>query len=78
MQEDDGTHDEEEGIKKEDTHESEEDSPRPDTKTPSRRIQKNHLETQIIGNRNAGVSTRIKLTFNEKSLLSIVEPNNFI
>ena len=48
LQEDKSTHDEEEGIEKEDTQESEEDSPRLDTKNPSRRIQKNHPETQIL------------------------------
>ena len=45
LQEDKSTHDEEEGIEKEDTHESEEDSLRPNTKNPSRRIQKNNPET---------------------------------
>ena len=77
MQEDKSTHDEEEGIDKEDTQESEEDSPKHDTKTPSNRIQKNHPETQIIGDKNVGVSTRRQLTFNEQALLSIVENKDF-
>ena len=51
MQKDESTHDEEEGIEKEDTYEGEEESSRPDTKTPSRRIQKKHPETQIIGDK---------------------------
>ena len=39
----------EEGVENEYSHESGgEDSPRSDTKAPSRRIQKDHLETQII------------------------------
>ena len=58
LQKDESTHDEEEGIEKEDTQEGEEDFSRLDTKTPSRRIQKNHLETRIIGDKNVGVITR--------------------
>ena len=59
LQEDESIHEVEEGIEKEDTQESkDEDSPRPDTKAPSRRIQKDHLETQIIGDKDVGVSTR--------------------
>ena len=76
MQKDESTHHEEEGINKEYTQEGEEDSPKPDTKTPYRRIQKNHLKTQIIGDKNVGFSTRRQLTFNEQALLSILEPNN--
>ena len=78
MQEEESTHDEEEGIDKEYTHESEEYSPRHDTKNPSRRIQKNHPKTKIIGDKNVGVSTRKQLPFNEQALLSIVEPKDFI
>ena len=37
LQEEKSTHNEEEGIKKEDTQESEKDSPRPGTKVPSRK-----------------------------------------
>ena len=65
LHEDESTHDEEEGIEKEDTHEGEEYFPRLGTNTPSRRIQKNHPETQIICDKNAGVSTRRHLPFNE-------------
>ena len=54
-----------------------EDSPRPDTKNPSRRTQKNHPKTHIIHDKNVGVSTRRKLNFNEQYLLSIVELKNF-
>ena len=52
---------EEEQVEIEDSQESEdEDSPIFHTKYPSIRIQKNHPETQIIGDKDAGVSTRIK------------------
>ena len=40
-------------------------------------MQKNNPETQIIGDKNVGVSIRRQLTFNEQALLSIVEPKNF-
>ena len=40
-------------------------------------IQKNHLESQIMGDKNAGVKTRRQLPGDEKSILSIVEPKNF-
>ena len=53
-----------------------EDSPRHDTRAPSRRIQKNHPETQIISDKDVGVSTRRKLMFNEQALLLVVEPKN--
>ena len=55
-----------------------EDSPRHDTRDPSRRIQKSHPETQIISGKDVGVITRRKLTFNEQTLLSVVEPKNLI
>ena len=35
----------------------------PFTKSPSKRVQKNHLGSQIIGYKNAVVETRRKLTF---------------
>ena len=38
-------HNEEEGKEEEDTQENEEDLPRPDTKNPSRRTQKDHPES---------------------------------
>ena len=40
-------------------------SPRYDTKTPSRRIRKNHPKTITIGDKYAGVSTRRRLMFQE-------------
>ena len=36
-----------------------------------------HPETQIIGDKDVGVSTRRKLLSNEQALLSVVEPKNF-
>ena len=82
LQKNDGIYDEEEKeeekVEKEDSQEIEdEDSPRLDTKAPSRRIQKNNLETQIRGDKDVGVSTRRQLLFNEQALLSVVEPKNF-
>ena len=56
---------------------SEEYSPISDAKTSSRRVQKDHPETQIIGDKDVGVSTRRKLLFNEQALLSVVEPKCF-
>jgi hypothetical protein len=49
------------------------------SKTPSKRIQKNHLEEQIIGDINAGVGTRSRRkestsTHQQVSLLSLIEP----
>ena len=79
LQKDESTHDEEEEEREEEyTQESEEDSPRSDIKNPFRRVQKDHPETQIIGDKYAGVSTRIQLIFNEQALLSVMEPKNFI
>ena len=46
-----------------DTQEEEEESPRRDTKTPSRIVQKNYPEDQIIGNKSARVQTRRKLVY---------------
>ena len=40
-----------------------EESPRRNTKTPSRRVQKNHPEEQIIGSTSDGVLTRRKLMY---------------
>ena len=45
LQKDDSIHNEEEDKEKEDTKEDDEDFPRPDTKNPSRRVQKDHLES---------------------------------
>ena len=68
-----------ENQKKEESHENEnEDSPRSDTKTPSRWVQKNHLESKIIGNTDSRFKTRRKLLYDEEqALLLIVEPKTF-
>ena len=54
---------------------------RQDKKTPSRYVQKNHYENQILGNKSAGPQKRRKIKSFPKevnfSLLSIVEPNIF-
>ena len=42
LQKDESIHNEEEEKEKEDTHEYDEDFPRPNTKTPSRRVQRDH------------------------------------
>jgi hypothetical protein len=56
--------------------EDNEETPFP--KDPSKRVQKNHPESQIIGNKNAGVETRRKLTFDsEQAMLSMIEPKSF-
>ena len=77
LQKDESIHDEEEELEEEDTLESQEDSPRYDTKNPSRRVQKDHPEAQIIGDKYTGFSTRRQLLFNEEALPSVVEPKNF-
>jgi hypothetical protein len=69
-----------------DTSEIEEDSeygeireefPRRDTNTPSRIIQKNHLEELIIGDMNDGVQTRRQLLYQkELSLLSHIDTSS--
>jgi hypothetical protein len=47
-------------------------------KAPSKRVQKNHLESQIIGNKNTGVETRMRLSFDsEQAMLSLIEPKSF-
>jgi hypothetical protein len=54
-----------------------EESPRRDTKTPSRMTQKNHTEELIIGNKSDGVhTTRHMLYQTELTLLSQIEPNS--
>ena len=70
---------EEEKLEKEEPHENEnEGSPRSDTNTPSRWVQKNHPESQIIGDKYSGVKTRRKIFYDEEqALLSIVEPKTF-
>ena len=49
----------------ENTHEevTREESPRRDTKTPSRLVQKNHLKDQIIGSKRTGVQTTRQLLY---------------
>ena len=70
---------EEEEEKRKESQESEdEETPRHNKKSPSRRIHKNHLETQIIGDKDVGGSTRRKLMFNEQALLLVVEPKNIV
>ena len=53
LKKDESIHNEEEDKEREDTQEYNEDFPRPDTKTPSRRIQKDHLESQITGDKKS-------------------------
>ena len=77
MKKDERTHNEEEYKQKEYIQEYDEDFPKPDTKTQSRRIQKDHLESQIMGDKNARVKTRRQLPDVKQALLSIVEPKNF-
>ena len=77
MQKDESIHNKEEDKEKEDTHEYDEEFPRPDTKTPSRRVQKDHPKSQIIDDKNSGVKTRRQLPDVEQALLSIVEPKKF-
>ena len=69
---------EQEEKEDEESHESkDEDSHISDTRTRSRRIQMNHPETLIIGDKDAGVQTRRQLIFEEKTLLSLFDPNTF-
>ena len=77
LQRDKNIHNEEEDKEEEGIQEDEEYFPRPDTKNPSRRTQKDHPESQIMGDKNVGVKTRRQLTGVEQALLSIVEPKNF-
>jgi regulator of extracellular matrix RemA (YlzA/DUF370 family) len=50
----------------------------PLTKAPSKRVQKNHPESHIIGDKNVGVETRRKLVFDsEQAMLSMIEPKSF-
>jgi len=74
QQEDDDNerHENESYIDEEDNEET------PFPKSPSKRVQKNHPESQIIGDKNAGVETRRKLTFDsEQTMLSMIEPKSF-
>jgi hypothetical protein len=68
------TSEDEEDIQEEEIRE---ESPRRDTKTPSRMTQKNHPEELIIGNKSDGVHTRRQLLYQtEITLLSHIEPNS--
>jgi transposase InsO family protein len=56
----------------------EEASPRQESKAPSRRVQRDHPESQIIGNKSVGVETRRRLTYeSEQAMLSLIEPKTF-
>eukprot|EP00253_Pinus_taeda_P005781 PITA_05781 len=62
---------------KEETYEALEEQIRVEEKTPSRYVQKNHPETQILGQKEAGVRTRtIAEASSYLALLSSVEPRN--
>ena len=74
MQKDKRIHNKEEDKEKEDTQEDDEEFSIPDTKTPSRRVQKDHPESQTMGEKNVGVKTRRQQPDMEQALLSIVEP----
>jgi len=69
--------------KKEDSESDNEcvDTQQQSVKPPSRIIQKNHSESQIIGDRNEGVQTRRKMLKDSEryhiAFLSISEPKNF-
>jgi hypothetical protein len=53
--------------------EGNEETPLP--RAPSKRVQKNHPESQIIGDKSARVETRRKITFDsEQAMLSLIEP----
>jgi hypothetical protein len=41
----------------------------PFPKAPSKRVQNNHPESQIIGDKNVGVETRRKITFDSKQAM---------
>jgi hypothetical protein len=57
----------------------EEASPRQESKAPSRRVQRDHPESQIIGNKSDGVETRRRLTYeSEQTIFSLIEPKTFI
>ena len=61
LEKDESIHNEGKDKEMEYTQEDDEEFPRPDTKTPSRRVQKDLLESQIIGDKNAGVKIRRQL-----------------
>jgi regulator of extracellular matrix RemA (YlzA/DUF370 family) len=46
-------------------------------RTPPKRVHKNHPESQIIGDKSAGVETRRRLAFDsEQEMLSLIEPKS--
>jgi regulator of extracellular matrix RemA (YlzA/DUF370 family) len=46
-------------------------------RSPSKRVQKNHLESQIIVDKSVGVETRRRLAFDsEQAMLSLIEPKS--
>ena len=49
-------------VEEEETNEAPEEKIMAEEKTPSRYVQKNHLETQILGQKEAGVQTRRTIT----------------
>lgn len=63
-----------------DIEEETNEAPKEDTidreKTPSRYVQKNHPESQILGEKGCGVQTRRTLTWNSSylALISSTEP----
>jgi hypothetical protein len=71
---------EEEDEDEENTTKAEEQVQKVSSKTPSKRVQKNHPSDQIIGNKDAGVETKRKTRSIEQThlaLLSTNEPNYF-
>eukprot|EP00253_Pinus_taeda_P033589 PITA_33589 len=62
----------------EETHEALEEQIRIEEKTPSRYVQKNHPESQILGQKEAGIQTRrtIAEASSYMALLSSTEPQN--
>eukprot|EP00253_Pinus_taeda_P007767 PITA_07767 len=70
--------DDEEETHEEETHEDPEEQIRIEEKTPSRYVQKNHPESQIFGQKEAGIQTRrtIAEASSYLALLSSTEPQN--
>eukprot|EP00253_Pinus_taeda_P012436 PITA_12436 len=70
--------DDEEETYEEETHEEPEQQIRIEEKTPSKYVQKNHPESQILGQKEAGVQTRrtIAEASSYLALLSSTEPQN--
>jgi len=62
----------------EETNEALEEDTIDKEKNPSRYVQKNHLESQILGEKGSGIQTRRTLTrtSNYLALLSSIEPPN--